>query len=688
MPYCANCGCKLSENCNFCPQCGQSIKQERQEPESIAPPEENIPPRTTALPLHKKDHTFTLLDSGEVFNKVYKIEKVIGKDNDGISYLAFDERNGNRCSLKLFFQSYFDNVDKLFGAIVRMSKIKAVKHPNIAKVYEVNQTHKPAFIVSEYIDGLTLQEVKDQFPELFTEEYVRVIAGQIVSASLAIRKAGLAVRTLGLQNIVRTEEGNIIILSTGINYDVRDESEDIFTIGIVLAKLFTKSTFYETIYVPLKLLSKKFDYISGITIGVNEILAECLHRKAEQRYASFDELAKALDKLKPIQQNDIYVSADEGVTPFIDQNEMTLPTKKLDIYFWGIIIFILVFICIALTTNLLDAVFGNKNAPLKFTGFMTGLTDSTAELSSIADDNYRDIKTESKTYSRKKSTLSSNPTVTTVYVNPNVTIPAAQSAINTSGDIQNTNVIKNQTPSQKRQVTPDNLVYIYGDTYAYGTLHKNVRENASLNGFYMSINEVTQAEWTKYMRRVTCSNIGDNLPVDNISWFDAIIYCNSRSEAEGLAPCYKIMGFGASRIVTCNFKVNGYRLPTEAEWEYAARGNKYSPYSGADSPDLVGWYKDNASAHIHPVKFKTANAFGLYDMTGNVAEWCWDWYDANYPKSMPFINPTGPELGNLKVIRGGSIESAKGSSLEVIYRNKGVPFKSYKFVGFRVVRGK
>ena len=681
MSFCSNCGHKLTEDCKFCPQCGHTVKQA--EPIPVIP-EENIPLKA---PVHKIDRTFTLLDPGDVFNKIYRIEKVIGKDNDGISYLAIDEQHGTRYSLKLFYQSYFDNVDKLLGAIVRISKIKAIVHPNIAKVYEVNQTFKPAYLASEYIDGSTLAELKDRNPQLFTEEYVREIAKHLVSAAITVRKAGLAVRNLNLQNIVQADDGRIIILSTGINYDVGEEREDIFNMGIVLAKLFSGSAFYETIYVPQRLVERKFDFITGITFGVNEMLAECLHRTINQRYAGFSELAKALDGLPPIADDEIFHGSDESAKPFKDDNVLTNPLRKLDPFFWGIILFILVFICILMFTNILETMFGNKNATLKFTGFMTGVVDTTQTNGSVADDSYRRIKTNART-SRRRIFPDNSVQTTTITVNPTVNIPPPQPIFTTTNTKNDIDLSSNQASIQKKQNVSENLVYIYGDKFAFGSLRKDARDNVSINGFYISKTEVSQAEWNRYMKPANCSTIGDNLPVDNINWFDAIQYCNNRSDAEGLTPCYKSMGYGTNRVVSCNFKANGYRLPTEVEWEYSARAKKATIYSGSDTADQIAWFKENSNLHIHPVKTKSGNGFGLYDMTGNVYEWCWDWYDANYPKNMPFINPIGPDTGDLKVIRGGSAETVKGNSLEVTTRTKGSPSKPFRFVGFRVVRAK
>jgi sulfatase modifying factor 1 len=132
-----------------------------------------------------------------------------------------------------------------------------------------------------------------------------------------------------------------------------------------------------------------------------------------------------------------------------------------------------------------------------------------------------------------------------------------------------------------------------------------------------------------------------NLPVINVTWYDAVAYCNWLSEKEGLTPCYS----GKGRLTQCDFSADGYRLPTEAEWEYAARGGQKSQgyiYAGSDNPDDVAWYADNSGGQIHPVGQKQPNELGLYDMSGNLFEWCWDWYDKDHYASSPSSDPTGP----------------------------------------------
>jgi formylglycine-generating enzyme required for sulfatase activity len=136
-----------------------------------------------------------------------------------------------------------------------------------------------------------------------------------------------------------------------------------------------------------------------------------------------------------------------------------------------------------------------------------------------------------------------------------------------------------------------------------------------------------------------------NLPVINVTWYDAVAYCNWLSEKEGLTPCYS----GKGKLTKCDFSANGYRLPTEAEWEYAAHGGQNSQgyiYAGSDNPDDVAWYADNSDGQIHPVGQLQPNELGLHDMSGNLFEWCWDWYGEDYYASSPASDPTGPPPPN------------------------------------------
>ena len=176
----------------------------------------------------------------------------------------------------------------------------------------------------------------------------------------------------------------------------------------------------------------------------------------------------------------------------------------------------------------------------------------------------------------------------------------------------------------------------------------------------------------------------NNKPVIHVSWYDAVAYCNWLSEQEGLEKSYNINGDD----VTMNWNANGYRLPTEAEWEYAARGGNQSQgykYSGSDNIDEVGWYWSNSGNKTHPVGTKQPNEFGIYDMTGNVWEWCNDWYSSSYYSQSLSNNPQGPSSGSYRVYRGGSWNYSP-SYCRVANRDYDNPSDRYNVIGFRVAR--
>ena len=187
----------------------------------------------------------------------------------------------------------------------------------------------------------------------------------------------------------------------------------------------------------------------------------------------------------------------------------------------------------------------------------------------------------------------------------------------------------------------------------------------------------------RHMKPANVSTVGDRLPVDNVSWRAIIEYCNERSESEGLDKAYRISG----NYISCDFRANGWRLPTEAEWEQAAKAGELYNYSGSNDATDVAWFKDNSAGKTHAVGGKAANAKGLCDMSGNVSEWVWDWFDQDYLRKLnTYINPIGPDSGSFKAIRGGNILNGEGRNLSILWREKGSPTKGYPFVGVRLVR--
>jgi serine/threonine protein kinase/formylglycine-generating enzyme required for sulfatase activity len=229
--------------------------------------------------------------------------------------------------------------------------------------------------------------------------------------------------------------------------------------------------------------------------------------------------------------------------------------------------------------------------------------------------------------------------------------------------------------------------------------------------FYLGVYEVTQAQDKSVMgnnpRNVPPNGDGkdkvagqstDQYPVTGVSWFDAVIFCNKLSAKEGRRPFYEI---DDKYVRVPDWNGPGYRLPTEAEWEYACRANESTPtrYSFGDDAaqlDDYGWFQVNSS-RIHPVGKKKPNGFGLHDMHGNVSEWCWDWYDEGYYKQSREDDPTGPafRVGLERVLRGGSSSFGPGW-VRSAFRERSGPTDTYDNgvhrvnynLGFRVARDK
>ena len=217
------------------------------------------------------------------------------------------------------------------------------------------------------------------------------------------------------------------------------------------------------------------------------------------------------------------------------------------------------------------------------------------------------------------------------------------------------------------------MVYVKGGTFTMGATaeqgsdafsNEKPTHSVTVSDFYIGKYEVTQAQWKAVMGSNPSNWTGDNLPVEKVSWDDVQEFIQKLNAQTG----------------------KKFRLPTEAEWEYAARGGNQSKgykYSGSNSISEVAWYDGNSGDKTHPVGQKTPNELGIYDMSGNVWEWCQDWYSSSAYSSSSQTNPTGPSSGSYRVLRGGSWGSNAGRCR---VSNRSFTFPDYRdsYYGFRL----
>jgi len=215
-----------------------------------------------------------------------------------------------------------------------------------------------------------------------------------------------------------------------------------------------------------------------------------------------------------------------------------------------------------------------------------------------------------------------------------------------------------QPPEVIRTKTGIRMALIPAGSFAMGSDRGHADEapvhRLQIDAFYMDLYEVTQQQYGELVRGNPSHFKGPKNPIEQVSWAAAALYCNARSRAEGLEACYR------EDTAECNFAAAGYRLPTEAEWEYACRAGSDTRYPFGDEAAELGdyaWYAGNSLRTTHPVGQKKPNRWGLYDMLGNVAEWCNDRYDPRYYRTSPDSNPRGPAQADLFVLRGGAWNS-------------------------------
>ncbi len=226
-----------------------------------------------------------------------------------------------------------------------------------------------------------------------------------------------------------------------------------------------------------------------------------------------------------------------------------------------------------------------------------------------------------------------------------------------------------QGDTMTEKTTGIQLVFIPGGCFLMGSLNeqpdKQPVHEICLDNYWIGKTEVTQRQWLNIMdgRNPARFQKGDDYPVESVSWYDVEEFISKLNKKSG----------------------KQFRMPTEAEWEYGCRAKGKGSYCGGDNIDDLAWYYTNSDKTTHPVSKKRANDFGLFDMSGNVWEWCRDWYGDDYYRNSPRNNPQGPSSGSVRVIRGGSWINGNARYLYSTFRNSSTPDSRDYYLGFRIV---
>ena len=685
-----------------------------------------------------KDNTFKELSNGTTLQSgKYTIERVIGSGGFGITYYARHNGLGHYFSIKEFFISTYcmrnsaqksvmlQGIDPVVYAKYRQKFIEEAQiltrldHSNIVKVTDIFQENNTAYIVMPFIEGQTLQQLVTQKGRLDYETAVNYIA-QLSEAVEYIHQRDILHRDIKPDNIIITPENKAILIDFGsareFIHDKTQQHTAIFTQGYAPLEQYSTSSkkgSYSDIYSlgatfyfaltgqkPMDATTRTMEsmpqpksLVYSIPDEANRTILKAMSLKPENRQQRISEF---MDDLLNTEKESAHISERKRVKRRKAYSYKHF--KYLVITFLSLISAVIVILFvnkIGIFENMNNAselVIEEANncfekgdyecAKQKYYDYksLDGNKDIDTQIKMAEDclrirnlaDNYFIDKEWEKARGYYKSVLDKNPKDQYSKKQFDLCI------IEISHSNSNTTVAQNQTSVTRfanYTETTNNLniemIAVQGGTFIMGCTSEQGGDcdddekpahRVTVSDFYIGKYEITQAQWRAVMGNNPSNFKGENLPVESVSWNDVQDFIRRLNASTG----------------------KQYRLPTEAEWEFAARdgnssrGNKYS---GSSTLGNIAWYGENSGSKTHPVGTKSPNELGIYDMSGNVWEWCYDRY-GNYSNNVQ-TNPQSPSFAHERVLRGGGWSNYAGNT-RVSYRNYITPYDRYSDVGFRL----
>ncbi|MDR0894150.1 MAG: SUMF1/EgtB/PvdO family nonheme iron enzyme [Prevotellaceae bacterium] len=649
----------------------------------------------------------------------YTIQQVLGQGGFGITYLAtmsvWVQGNLNKIefkekvAIKEFFMKEYCERDAASGTRITVSSsagrtrldyyrqrfnkeaknVSQLDHPHIVKVLEVFEANNTSYIAMEYIEGVSLLETVRQrgaLPEAEAVNYIRQVADaleythdqkithlDLKPANILLRPDGvIKVIDFGLSKQYNAEgENSSSVNPAGISEgysplelyslgSLRDFSpaSDIYSLGATLCFLLTGRTPPSANW----LLENDLPGLpDGCSQNVRQTLVQAMQSKRRDRPQSIAAFLGLLGEVTvpvdPEPPGGEGTDLDVIVVP--PETYKSLPPKRSSrriAYFSAVGIIAGVVIAFALLSDTIPVPMVEPDLPsvsvepeAPTTHDIIGRVYSAADNSAISGVtvSVKGTNLSTRTDNEGRFSLNEVPLTAQQLTLSKSDYTSQEVAIESNMLVAMNPIVKPtpptpQPPSNPRQSFEPEMVFVQGGTFTMGSPETEKDRNdeeqheVTVSSFYIGKYEVTQGQWKAIMgNNPSDFKKGDNYPVESVSWNDIQTYLQKLNAATG----------------------KRYRLATEAEWEYAARGGNRSNgyiYSGSNSLGRVAWYNNNSDSSTHPVGQKSANELGIYDMSGNVWEWCNDWY-GDYDCSISARNnPKGPSSGSARVLRGGS----------------------------------